>query len=101
VAEKVRFDESDMRAAITTDTRVNPVEENQKRMAGQMDELYTIAAEAKKEVRVANERISALDEYDLQENVIVNFKLNSACFRPRPNRISTLWQRKPSMPSGT
>ena len=78
VADKVRFNESDMRAAITTDTRVNPVEENQQRMAGQMDELYTIAAEAKKEVRVANERISALDEYDVQESVTVNFRLNSA-----------------------
>jgi OmpA-OmpF porin, OOP family len=78
VADKVRFNESDMRAAITTDTRVNPVEENQQRLAGQMDELYTIAAEAKKEVRVANERISALDEYDVQESVTVNFRLNSA-----------------------
>ncbi len=28
-AEKIRFNESDMRAAITTDTRVNPVEANQ------------------------------------------------------------------------
>lgn len=78
VADKVRFNESDMRAAITTDTRVNPVEENQQRLAGQMDELYTIAAEARKEVRATNERISALDEYDVQESVTVNFKLNSA-----------------------
>src|SRR5262249_15916939 len=34
VADKVRFNESDMRAAITTDTRVNPVEENQERLSG-------------------------------------------------------------------
>ena len=39
VADKIRFNESDMRAAITSDTRVSPVEANQERMAGQMDEL--------------------------------------------------------------
>ncbi len=78
VAEKVRFNESDMRAAVTTDTRVNPVEENQERLSGQMDELSAIAAEARNEVRVANERISSLDEYDVQETVTVNFTVNSA-----------------------
>src|SRR5215210_4979199 len=45
VAEKIRFNESDMCAAQTTDTRVNPVEDNQARIAGQMDELYAIAQE--------------------------------------------------------
>src|SRR5215471_17349549 len=50
VADKIRFNESDMRAAITSDTRVTPVEENQKRVAGQMDELYAVAAEARAEV---------------------------------------------------
>src|SRR5918911_1583674 len=53
VAEKVRFNESDMRAAITTDTRVNPVEENQQRIAGQMDELSAIAADARNEAMAA------------------------------------------------
>lgn len=77
-AEKVRFEESDMRAAVTTDTRVKPVEDNQERLAGQIDELHAIAAEARTEVRVANERISALDDYDVQETVTVNFALNSA-----------------------
>lgn len=82
VADKVRFNESDMRAAITTDTRVNPVEENQQRIAGQMDELYAVAAEARNEATAANERISALDEYDEGEVVAVNFKLNSAVLSP-------------------
>src|SRR6185295_13761107 len=40
VADKIRFNESDMRAAITSDTRVSPVEANMERVAGQMDELY-------------------------------------------------------------
>jgi len=82
VAEKIRFNESDMRAAITTDTRVNPVEENQQRIAGQMDELYAVAAEARRETTVAHERISALDDYDIEETVAVNFRVNSAVLSP-------------------
>jgi outer membrane protein OmpA-like peptidoglycan-associated protein len=82
VAEKIRFRESDMRAAQTTDIRVTPVEENQERMAGQMDELYAIAAEARSEVKMANERISALDDFDVQETVSVNFRVNSAILSP-------------------
>jgi len=78
VADKIRFNESDMRAAITTDTRVNPVEANQERMAGQMDELYAVAAEARNEAAAANERISALDDYDVQDSVAVTFRVNSA-----------------------
>ncbi len=82
VADKIRFNESDMRAAITTDTRVNPVEANQERIAGQMDELYAVAAEARSEAGAANERISALDDYDVQETVAVNFRVNSASLSP-------------------
>ena len=82
VADKIRFNDSDMRAAITTDTRVNPVEENQKRMSGQMDELYAVAAEARKEVTQVNERVSALDDYDVQDSVAVNFRVNSAVLSP-------------------
>jgi outer membrane protein OmpA-like peptidoglycan-associated protein len=94
VADKVRFRESDLRAAITTDTRVNPVEENQERLSGQMDELATIAAEARNEVRQANERISSLDDYDVQETATVNFSLNSAVLSPDAKRqLDTLAQK--------
>ncbi len=82
VADKIRFNESDMRAAVTTDTRVSPVEANQQRLAGQMDELYAVAAEARSEASAANERISALDDYDVQESVAVNFRVNSAVLSP-------------------
>lgn len=82
VAEKVRFNESDMRAAITTDTRVDPVEKNQERIAGQMDELSAIAAEARNQATAANERISSLDDYDETEVVAVNFRVNSAVLSP-------------------
>jgi OOP family OmpA-OmpF porin len=83
VAEKIRFNESDLRSAITTDTRVGPVEANQERIAGQMDELHAVAAEARSEAGAANERISALDDFDVQETVAVNFKVNSAVLSPQ------------------
>lgn len=82
VADKIRFNESDMRAAITSDTRVSPVEANQERMAGQMDELYAVAAEARAEVKAVNERVSALDDYDVQETTSVTFRTNSAVLSP-------------------
>ena len=82
VAEKIRFNESDMRAAITSDTRVSPVEANQERIAGQMDELYAVAAEARAEVKAVNERVSALDDYDVQETVAVTFRTNSSVLSP-------------------
>lgn len=82
VAQKVRFNESDLRVAIMTDTRVTPVEENQRRIAGQMDELHAIAAEARAEVTRVDERVSALDDYDVQETVAVTFRTNSAVLSP-------------------
>jgi outer membrane protein OmpA-like peptidoglycan-associated protein len=75
-----------MRAAITSDTRVSPVEENQKRMAGQMDELYAVAAEARREVTAVNERVTALDEFDEHAIVAVTFRVNSAVLSPEAKR---------------
>jgi len=82
VADKIRFSESDMRMAQTADVRVAPVEANTERIAGQMDELYAVAAEARAQAANANERISALDEYETQETVAVTFKINSAVLSP-------------------
>ena len=82
VADKIRFRESDMRSAQTTEARVAPVEANMERVAGQMDELYAVAAEARAEVKAVNERVSALDDYDVQETVSVTFRTNSAVLSP-------------------
>lgn len=82
VADKIRFRESDMRAAITSETRVGPVEEAQQKIAGQMDELYAIAQEARQEVTRVDERVSALDDYDVQRTVAVTFRVNSAVLSP-------------------
>jgi len=82
VADKIRFRESDMRAAITSDTRVAPVEEATQKMAGQMDELYAVAQEARQQVTQVNERVSSLDDYDVNETATVTFKVNSAVLTP-------------------
>src|SRR5258708_15278644 len=82
VADKIRFNESDMRAAITSDTRVTPVEESQQKIAGQVDELYAVAAEARAQVAAVNDRVTAIDEYDQQATVSVIFKVNSAVLSP-------------------
>ncbi|HEX7318124.1 MAG TPA: OmpA family protein [Pyrinomonadaceae bacterium] len=93
VADKIRFNESDMRAAITTESRVGPVEENQIRLSGQIDELSAVADEARREAaaaqetaNLANERISSLDDYDVQDETIVNFALNSAVLSAESRR---------------
>ena len=82
VADKIRFRESDMRAALTTETRVGPVEENQQKIAGQIDELYAVAQEARQEVTRVDERVSALDDYDETETIAVTFRVNSAVLSP-------------------
>ena len=93
VADKIRFNDSDMRAAITTETRVGPVEENQLRLSGQIDELSAVADEARREAsaaqetaNLANERISSLDDYDVQDEAVVNFALNSAVLSAEARR---------------
>lgn len=94
VADKIRFNESDMRAAVQTETRVGPVEANQQRIAGQIDELYAVAAEARTEAAGANERISALDDYDVLDTVAVNFRVNSAILSPEAkSQLDTLAEK--------
>lgn len=106
MAEKVRFNESDMRVAqsvesraapleeraTSTETKLSQVEENAQRLSGQLEELAAVANTAKGGAKAAqetadaavagvnetNERISALDDYVPQTTTAVNFKVNSA-----------------------
>jgi outer membrane protein OmpA-like peptidoglycan-associated protein len=106
IAEKARFNESDMRVAravesraapleeraTNTETKLTQVEENAQRLSGQLEELAAVANTAKGGARAAqetadaavagvnetNERISALDDYTPQTTTAVNFKVNSA-----------------------
>src|SRR5688500_16090549 len=106
LAEKVRFNESDLRVARsvdaratpledraqTTETKLSQVEQNAQRLSGQLDELAAVANTAKGGARAAqatadaavagvnttNERISALDDYVPQVVLAVNFRTGSA-----------------------
>ena len=106
LAEKIRFNESDLRVAravesraapledraSSTETKLTQVEQNAQRLSGQLDELAAVANTAKGGARAAqetadsaisgvnatNDRISALDDYVPQTVLAVNFKVGSA-----------------------
>jgi outer membrane protein OmpA-like peptidoglycan-associated protein len=98
-AQKVRFGKSDLATARSIESRVAPAEErltqaeqNAQRVSGQIDELMAIsnaarggakAAQATADAAIAgvnatNQRISAVDEYVVQTNQTINFKVGSA-----------------------
>jgi outer membrane protein OmpA-like peptidoglycan-associated protein len=103
LAEKIRFNESDLRVARAVDSRATPieskvseVEQNAQRLSGQLDELAAVANTAKGGARAAqetadqavagvnvtNERISALDDYVPSSVLAVNFRSGSAVLSP-------------------
>ncbi|HSB26642.1 MAG TPA: OmpA family protein [Pyrinomonadaceae bacterium] len=110
MAEKIRFNESDLRVARAVESRAVPLEQrasdteakltqveaNAQRLSGQLDELAAVsnaarggakAAQATADAAVAgvnatNERISALDDYEPQTVSAVNFKSGSAVLSP-------------------
>jgi outer membrane protein OmpA-like peptidoglycan-associated protein len=109
-AEKIRFNEQDMKTARAVESRAAPLEErasdtenkltqveaNAQRLSGQLEELAAVsnaarggakAAQATADAAVAgvnatNERISALDDYTPQQTAAVNFKSGSAVLLP-------------------
>jgi outer membrane protein OmpA-like peptidoglycan-associated protein len=109
-AEKIRFNEQDMKTARAVESRAAPLEErasdtenklsqveaNAQRLSGQLEELAAVsnaarggakAAQATADAAVAgvnatNERISALDDYAPQQTAAVNFKTGSAVLSP-------------------
>ena len=106
LAEKIRFNESDLRVARAVESRAAPledratntesklsqVEQNAQRLSGQLDELAAVANTAKGGAKAAqetadsavagvnatNDRISALDDYVPQTVLAVNFRTGSA-----------------------
>ncbi|HLR05212.1 MAG TPA: OmpA family protein, partial [Pyrinomonadaceae bacterium] len=106
VADKVRFNESDLRTARAVEARATPlenrasaaegrlseVEQNAQKLSGQLDELAAVSnaarggAKAAQEsadaaiagVNATNDRISALDDYVPQDSMAVNFRTGSA-----------------------
>jgi outer membrane protein OmpA-like peptidoglycan-associated protein len=113
-ATKVRFGDTDLRVAQSIQARVDPVEtrvgnaegrlaeaeQNAQRLSGQLDELAAVSnaarggAKAAQEtadmavsgVNATNERISALDDYTVQQSVNVNFRVGSAVLSPEAKR---------------
>ena len=89
VAEKIRFSSSDLNVARTVESRVAPVERESQRIAGQVDELNEVSKAARAEadranagVATTNERITALDDYTVQDATDVYFKTGSAVITP-------------------
>jgi len=110
MAERIRFNESDLRVAHAVESRATPleqratdteaklsqVEQNAQRLSGQLEELAAVSnaarggAKAAQEtadaavagVNATNERISALDDYEPQTVSAVNFKTGSAILSP-------------------
>jgi len=106
VANKIRFNETDLRTARAVESRANPLEErataaegriseveqNAQKLSGQLDELAAISNAARGGAKAAqetadaavagvnqtNERISALDDYVPQETAAVNFRVGSS-----------------------
>ena len=106
VAKWVRFHDSAYKAATEVDTRAIPIEREQDRMAGQLDETTIVATTARKDAKVAqdsadkaqntadvargeagvaqqtavaaHERIGAIDDFEATEELTVNFKAGSA-----------------------
>src|SRR5499427_3097629 len=105
-AEKVRFNDSDLRTARAVESRATPLEErasatetrltdveaNAQKLSGQLDELAAVSnaarggAKAAQEtadaavagVNATNDRISALDDYTPQDSIAVNFRSGSS-----------------------
>ena len=101
VAEKVRFNEQDLKTAQSLEARVDPLEEetksnterisageeNQKRMAGQIDENTALANRAQAEADRANNRINGLDQFDTVKTIVVPFATGSSTIGPKGRSV--------------
>jgi outer membrane protein OmpA-like peptidoglycan-associated protein len=108
VADKIRFDEQDLRTAQALMTAVDPVEAElreklrlqqaeQERLAGQIAEAEAVAAAARTDAAkaqasaekaqatadYANNRINGLDDFDPIKTITVYFKTSSATLGPQ------------------
>ena len=108
VAEKIRFDEQDLRSAQALKATVDPIEAEmteklrqqqaeQERLAGQIEENRALtekaqasadaASEAAKKAQqtadYANNRINGLDDFDTIKTIIVYFNTGSASLGPK------------------
>jgi OmpA-OmpF porin, OOP family len=101
VADKIRFDEQDLRTAQALKSTLDPVEaqmreemrkqqEAQEKLAGQIAETQVVAETARAEAAkaqtaadMANNRINGLDDFDPIKSITVHFKTGSANLGPQ------------------
>jgi OmpA-OmpF porin, OOP family len=101
VAENIRFDEQDLRTAQALKNTLDPIEaetnaklkaqqEEQERLAGQLEETTAVANQARIDAKkaqdtadYANNRINGLDDYDPIKTVTVYFVTNSSTLGPK------------------
>src|SRR5215813_6487295 len=101
VADKIRFDEQDLRTAQALKSTLDPMEaetnaklkaqqEEQERLAGQIAETAAVAAQAREDAAkaqatadTANNRINGLDDFDPIKTIVVNFKSGSSVLGPQ------------------
>jgi outer membrane protein OmpA-like peptidoglycan-associated protein len=82
-AQEIRFNEADLKDVMTVQSRVQPVEEETKRISGKLDETTETANNANESADAAhkrldsvNDRITGLDDFVVQETVNVYFPIN-------------------------
>jgi OmpA-OmpF porin, OOP family len=101
VADKIRFDEQDLRTAQALKSTVDPIEAEmreklarqqaeQEKLAGQLVETQALAQSARDEAAraqtsadLANNRINGLDDFDPIKTITVYFKTGSSVLSPR------------------
>jgi outer membrane protein OmpA-like peptidoglycan-associated protein len=101
VADKIRFDEQDLRSAQALKSTVDPLEaelneklrlqqQEQERLAGQIEENQALTAQAQaaadkaqQTADHANNRINGLDDFDSIKTITVPFATNSAKLGPK------------------
>jgi outer membrane protein OmpA-like peptidoglycan-associated protein len=105
VADKIRFDEQDLRTAQALKSTVDPMEAEmtkklkdqqaeQERLAGQLEEAQAVATSAKADAAkaqatadFANNRINGLDDFDPIKTVTVYFNTGSATLGPKAKAV--------------
>jgi len=100
VADKIRFASSDLETARVVDSRVAPVEEANRRLSGQVEEASEISRAARDEAGRAHDRISALDDYVVQDSASVYFRVNSTVISPEDKRALDDLARKAATTKG-
>lgn len=108
IADKIRFDEQDLRTAQALKSTVDPLEAamreklrqqqaEQERLAGQIEETMAVAQTAREEAAkaqadaakaqqtadYANNRINGLDDFNSIKTITVNFRLGSSALGPQ------------------